>query len=459
MPDTDPDHRLEPPAYEDPEIERPASAAPTERELEEEVPGGSAVRHDPYAALRFRDYQLFSIGGMIATMGTQMQSVAIGWELYERTGHPAALGYVGLVQALPVIALALPAGHIADRFERRTVVLIGLVFLALASLGLALLSARQGPIPLYYLCLFLGGVAHACSDPARSALITQLVPEELLANAITWNSSRWQIASVLGPAMGGIAIAIWHGAFQVYVIDAMGSVVLFFFIFAIRGRKQQKETRAVSLASLMAGIKFVRGTKLILATITLDMFAVLLGGATTLLPVYAKDILHVGPSGLGWLRAAPAIGAVVMALSLTHLPPMRHAGKSLLWAVGGFGVATIVFGLSRNFLLSVFMLILTGAFDNISVVVRHTLVQVLTPDQMRGRVSAVNNVFIGTSNEMGSFESGQVAQWFGPIFSVVFGGIGTILVVLGIASIWPEVKRLGTLESASVGAGTSGSGD
>jgi MFS family permease len=217
-----------------------------------------------------------------------------------------------------------------------------------------------------------------------------------------------------------------------------------------RGRPQSRE--AMGLASLLAGIRFVREQKIVLATITLDMFAVLLGGATALLPVFAKDILHVDASGLGWLRAAPAAGAVCMAMTLAHLPPLRRAGSALLWAVAGFGVATVVFGLSRNFYLSLAMLFATGALDNVSVVIRHTLVQVLTPDYMRGRVSAVNSVFIGTSNELGGFESGLVARLFGPTIAVVSGGIGTALVVLGIAALWPQIRQLRSLDEVALEA-------
>ena len=291
------------------------------------------------------------------------------------------------------------------------------------------------------------------------ALLPQLVPVELLAGAMTWNSGGWQVASMVGPALGGLVIARTGGAMWAYLLDAIGSALIIVLILPIRVPPTPRASEPVTLRSLLAGICFVWRTELILATITLDLFAVLVGGATALLPIFAEDILRVGPVGLGWLRAAPSFGAFLMAMTLAHRPPLRHAGPTLLWAVAGFGAATIVFGLSRDARLSFAMLLLTGALDNISVVVRATLVQLLTPDSMRGRVSAVNAIFIGSSNELGGFESGLTAQLVGPVVSVVAGGIGTILVVLAVALIWPPVRRLGSLHQAGrlEGAGTGGS--
>ena len=437
----------EQPAYERPELNRPASATPTEPELEHELPGAEQLgERDPYAAFRYRDYRLYAIGGTLNALGAQMQSITIGWEIYERTHSALSLGLVGLVQAAPVILLSLPAGQVADRYNRRVILLIALVLSALCSLGLAVLSYAHGPIEWMYLLLLGFGIIGAFSGPVTASILPQLVPAPVFSNAVTWNSTRWQLAATIGPALGGFVIAIGHSAIPVYLITASTTLWFFGFVCALRTRQAERAAETVTFASLLAGIHFVRDSKLILATITMDMFAVLFGGATALLPIFAKDILHVGPSGLGWLRAAPAVGALVMALTLAHLPPMRKAGKSLLWAVAGFGAATIVFGLSRNFWLSLVMLAITGALDNISVVVRHTLVQVLTPDHMRGRVSAVNNMFIGTSNELGEFESGMMAKFFTPAGSVVIGGIGTILVVLGVAALWPQVRGLGALQ-------------
>jgi MFS family permease len=297
-----------------------------------------------------------------------------------------------------------------------------------------------------YLFLFLAGVSRAFNAPARWSLLPEVVPPALLTNAVTWNSSAWQIASVAGPALGGGVIwASGQRAAATYLLTALCCAVCAGLIATIRPRPRPHPARGVSLASLLAGIRFVWTTKVILATITLDLFAVLLGGATALLPVYASDILHVGAAGLGWLRAAPSLGALVMALVLAHRPPLRRAGLTLLWAVAGFGAATVVFGLSRNLILSFAALALVGALDNISVVVRGTLIQVLTPNAMRGRVTAVTTIFIVSSNELGEFESGVTAHYFGPVASVVAGGVGTILVVVAVRFIWPEVGRLGSL--------------
>ncbi len=398
-----------------------------------------------YVALRFKNFRFYIAGTLIAVIGQQMQSVAVGWELYERTGSAMALGWVGLVQALPVILLALPAGHLADWVSRKRIVMSAQVVLAASSLGLAYLSYTQGSVNLIYLLLFLSGVARAFNAPARSALFPQIVPTYAFANAVTWNSSFFEIGSMAGPALGGLVIAILHSATVVYILDAVLSLIRFALVGMIEVNEIRRSCESFSLESLAVGIRFVYRTKIILATITLDLFAVLLGGAATLLPIFAKDILQAGPTALGWLRAAPSIGAFTMAMLQTHLPPMRHAGKTLLWAVAGFGLATIAFGLSSSFPLSFAMLFLTGALDNISVVIRQTLVQTLTPDELRGRVSAVNNVFISSSNELGGFESGLVAKLFGPVFSVVSGGIGTIAVVIWVNLVWPEVRRLRSL--------------
>jgi MFS family permease len=397
--------------------------------------------------LRIADFRHYMLAGMISAVGVQMQSVAVGWELYQRTGSKMDLGLVGLVQFLPLLLLALPAGHAADRYSRKTILLVAQGLLLAASAGLALLSSRQGPVWLIYVCLLLAGIGQAINRPARWSFLPRLVPGDLLSGAVTWNTSGWQTAAVVGPALTGLFLVDENPqtAARVYVADAVCCLVAMALIATIRGRPAPRSTEEVTLRSLVAGFEFVRKSDLILAAISLDMFAVLLGGATVLLPVFAKDILHVGPAGLGWLRAAPAVGASLMALIQAHRPPLRRAGPILLWAVAGFGVATIVFGLSRNPLLSFIMLLLTGALDNISVVVRTTLVQALTPDSMRGRVSAVNGLFIGSSNELGGFESGVTAQLFGPVASVVGGGIGTILVVLAAARIWPRLRQLGAL--------------
>jgi MFS family permease len=378
-----------------------------------------------------------------------MLTVALGWELYNRTGSALVLGGVGLAQVIPLIVFSLPAGHIADRYSRKHVVLAAETVLALASLGLAALSAVRGPLLLIYACLALMGSADAFSNPASSALIAQAIPPELYENATTWRSSSWQLSAVLGPAAGGFLVGALHGATWVYVLNGLAALVSVLLLALMRVRRQQQlPSEEQGLQSLIQGVRFLGRTPVLLAAITLDLFAVLLGGATTLLPIYARNILHVGPFGLGWLQAASSIGAVCMAIVLAHRPPLQRAGRTLLLAVAGFGVATIVFGVSRWFWLSMLMLCLLGALDNISVVVRSTLVLLRTPDEMRGRVGAVNGLFIGTSNQLGGFESGLAAQLFGPIIAVVAGGVGTILVVAAVAWLWPEMRRLTTLKEA-----------
>ena len=397
---------------------------------------------DPYAALRFHDFRLLLSGRFLATLGEQMLGVAVGWELYERTHAPLALGLVGLVQVLPVILLALPAGHIADRFERKRIVLGAETLLALGAIGLTVLSHGRGPLPLVYASLLLIGIANAFGTPASSTLLPQTVPAEVFTNAATWSSSTGQFAAVLGPALSGFIIAASRSATSVYLLVAIATFVVVALTALMRSHQESYSAEAPTLRSMLAGVTFIQRSKVILAAITLDLFAVLFGGAVTLLPIFADDYLHVGAAGLGLMRAAPSIGAVAMALLLAHLPPFKHAGKTLLWAVMGFGVATIVFGVSRSFVLSLVTLALLGALDNISVVIRSTLLLVRVPDELRGRISAVNSVFVGASNELGGFESGVMAALFGPIASVVFGGIGTILVVMAVALIWPEMCKL-----------------
>ncbi len=384
---------------------------------------------------------------MLVLLGTQVQSVALQWEIYERTEQAIALGLVGLVQIVPALLFLLPAGHLADSRDRRGVVTVGMVGTTLTSLALAGASMASAPVWLLYLLLFLDATFLSLARPARSAMLPLIVPEAVFGNAVTWNSSLFQLAMVVGPALGGLVVAWWLPA--AYLFSAAGSTLFAIIMWFIALRPQQRSGSRASLQTLLAGMSFVRRTPLVLAAISLDMFAVLLGGAVYLLPIFAKDILQVGEWGFGLLRAAPAVGALLMALVLAHTPPMRHAGRNLLLAVAGFGLATIIFGVSRSFWLSLVALALTGALDNISVVIRHTLVQLATPDSMRGRVSAVNSVFIGLSNELGGFESGLVAQGFGPVVSVVSGGIGTIAVVAATAVMSPTLRQLDRVDDAA----------
>lgn len=405
---------------------------------------------DPYQSLRLRDYRLLLIGNFIAAMGEQMLTIAIGWELYERTNSAFLLGMVGLVQVFPALILSLYAGHIADRFNRKLIIVITQAILVLASLGLTALSYWHGPLLLIYSCLLLMGIAITFNNPAAVTLPAQIVPEEAFENAATWSSSSWQLATVVGPALGGLVIAVAGSATLVYVLNAVAALVFALLLMPIKIRSsavpaRQKTRERSTWHSLGEGMSFLRRTPIMLGAITLDLFAVLFGGATTLLPIFARDILYVGPEGLGWLRAAPSVGALCVAFLLAHQPPFQRAGRALLLAVAGFGVATIVFGLSRSFWLSLLMLFVLGGMDNISVVIRDTLALTRTPDAMRGRVAAIEGLFVNASNQLGGFESGLTAQLFGPTLSVAGGGVGTIVVVLIVALLWPELRRLRTL--------------
>jgi MFS family permease len=462
---------IDPKSYESPEGERPSVTPPIELERRP---------HDPYAAFRFGGFALFTAGNLLSITGRLMLAVALEWEIYARTHSATALGLVGLVIAVPVVALSLPAGHLADRFSRKQIILVSQIFSALASVALALVSwkhlsippiepLREGnqlltaiagiferhhpifqfddaSIPLMYLLLFIGASARTFSWAARSAFFPTLVSRDAFSNAVTWNNSVFQIGSVVGPAVSGLLVA-YVGFPCVYLLDALCAFSFFFLVLPIRRSTQKREqTEASTWKSLVAGLRFVFRRKVILATITLDLFAVLLGGATALMPIFADQILHRGPVGLGWMRATPAIGAFGMALVVAHLPPMKHAGKTLLWCVTGFGITTILFGLSKVFWLSLGLLFLIGAFDSVSVIIRGSIVQLVTPDEMRGRVSSVNNIFIGTSNEFGALESGLTAALFGPVISVVAGGVGTIIVVLAVALRWPQTRKIGALD-------------
>lgn len=410
--------------------------------------------HDPYAALRIPSYRRYLSGNFLALLGMQMQAVAVGWEVYDRTGSAGQLGLVAFLQFIPVLILGIPAGQLADRFPRKTILSLGVSFLALGSLGLGWISWTQAPLGWMYLCLVINGSAKAIMQPAKGAMLPLLVPKDRFTSAVAWNSSTFELATVLGPGLAGLLLAQWKLPALIYLLEAISSLVFLILLLAVKMRPQAMLRRAASWSDLLDGVRFVWNQKIILGTISLDLFAVLLGGAISLLPVYAISILHVGPEGQGLMRAMPALGAVCTAIAVAHLPPFSRAGRTMLWSVAGFGIATIVFGFSRNFTLSLCMLFLTGVFDNVSVQVRQTLMQLLTPDEMRGRVAAVSGIFIGASNELGGAESGLVASLFerkddityGPTVSVVSGGIGTLLVVLIIAKWFPGVRGYGRLD-------------
>ena len=408
---------------------------------------------DAYAVWRNADYRLYAAGWFLMAFGKMVETVAVGVHVYDQTRSALYLGLIGLVQALPVIVLAIAGGQIADRLDRRRVLMLMLGLSTLVSIGLAAATWYEAPTGWLYLLLGLGAVFQALGSPSRAALLPQIVGPEVFTNAVTWNSSVFQVASVTGPAIGGILLGLCDAS-TAFVLVAFCRLLAFGAITGVRCRPIARATESVSWHSLAAGIRFVWKTKLILATITLDLFAVLFGGATYLFPVFCRDLLGVGDDAVGYLRAADAAGAIAMAVLLAHLPPMRRAGRTMLWAVAGFGAATVIFGLSRSFWLSMAAMFVVGALDNISVVVRHTLVQMLTPDAMRGRVSAVNGVFIVASNDLGGLESGLTAWVFDPVISVVGGGIATILVVIGAARLWPEVLSIGSLHEIRPPDGT-----
>jgi len=408
----------------------------------------TSTTHDAYAAFRIPAYRRYFSGNLIFILGMQMLNVAVGWEMYERTGSALNLGFVGLVQFIPQLALVAVAGHVTDIYNRKHVLMAAVSLTAVAAAVLALNAASGGPIFLMYLCLLAAGTARAFWMPARSALLPRIVPLSIFSNAVSWNTSGFEISSFVGPAMGGFLIH-YGGVTAVYVLNAVLIAGFALLLSRIPYRHERPPESALTLNSLSAGFRFIWKTKVVLSVMMLDMFGVMLGGATALMPIYAKDILGVGASGLGWLLAAPSAGAFTSALTQAHRGPLRRAGRTILLAVTCFGAATIVFGISRSFPLSLAMLFVLGVCDNISVVVRSTLVQMATPDEMRGRVSAMNGLFIGTSNQLGAFESGAVAGLAGPVASVVIGGFGTIVVALVTAWLSPSLRNYGQLGGPS----------
>ncbi len=417
-----------------------------------------AAGNRSYAILRNPDLRLYLVGRLIAIIGQQMLATAIGWELFHRTHRVMALAFVGLTQVLPMILSTLPAGHVADNYNRKRVITSMTLCVSAASLGLTVISYYQAPVLLMYVCLFIMGATRTFLVAASASFLPSLVDRQDLSRAVNWSATTFQLSSIAGPTLAGVLIALaGKHAWPIYAINVCASLVFALMMTKIRIHHVVAAREKMSFRTLLTGFDFVFANKIILGIITLDMFAVLLGGSTALLPVYADLILKVGSVGLGVLQSALPLGAVICTFILAHRPPIQKAGRSLLLAVTAFGVATILFGLSHWFWVSFLMLFICGLVDNISVVVRHTLVQLLTPDDKRGRVSAVNNLFIGTSNEMGEFESGAVAQLFGPIvhntviagtvISVVVGGFGTIGVVIAIALIFPEIRKYGRLDA------------
>lgn len=405
---------------------------------------------DAYAAFSHPDFRRYQLGRFAAVLGTQMASVAVAWHVYELTRRPMDLGYVGLAQFLPAALLSLFTGAVADRYDRRVVVALCHAVIALGWGSLALLSWRARlDLPAVFGVLVVLGTARAFQGPAASALVPNLVPPKLLSSAVAWASTTWQVATIAGPSLGGLCLgAMSPGA--VYLLGAGSALFAMVSTLRVAPRPASAPTREPPTERLLAGIRYVWRTPVVLGSISLDLFAVLLGGAVALLPIFARDILLAGPWALGALRSAPALGAAFMAFWLAHNPIRRHAGRWMFVSVAVFGAATVVFGQSTNIALSVAALALVGASDMVSVVIRQHAVQVATPDAMRGRVSAVNLVFVGASNELGEFESGLTAQFLGPERAVILGGVGTLAVVLAWTRLFPALLRLDRLEDIGV---------
>jgi MFS family permease len=399
------------------------------------------------AAFQFSGFRLYQIARFCIVFCTEMQSVAVGWQVYEITKRPLDLGLTGLVQFLPGMFLFLLAGHAADRFDRRKLLTwcyagygLSSALLLAVTLRFEALHRTETVLPIFAI-LFLVGVVRSFSMPTSRALLPQLVPEEHFQSAVAWNSGIFQCATILGPALGGLVYAVAHGPTLVYAFALCAGTVSVLTTLKIQIQSKPRPREPFTTQTVLAGFRYLWTHKLVLGSISLDLFAVLLGGAVALLPVYAKEILRTGPWGLGLLRSAPGIGAGLMAFLIAYQPIRRRAGAMMLWCVAGFGVFTIVFGLSRSLVLSLISLVLVGASDMVSVVVRGVLIQLDTPDEMRGRVNAVDMIFIGASNELGEFESGLAAQWLGAVPAVVLGGIGTIVVVLLWAWLFPELRK------------------
>src|SRR5580700_8529016 len=399
------------------------------------------------AAFQFSGFRLYQIARFCIVFCTEMQSVAVGWQVYEITHRPLDLGLTGLAQFLPGVLLFLLAGHVADRFDRKNLLTLCYVGFAISSALLLLVALnveylhRAGSVAPIFAILCLVGAVRSFSMPASRALLPQLVPEEQFQSAVACNSSIFQFATILGPAMGGVLYAFFRGPAAVYATALSAGTIAVLTTLRIKVQSPPRMREPFSLKTVFAGFHYIWDHKLVFGSISLDLFAVLLGGAVALLPVYAREILMTGPWGLGILRSAPGVGAAAMAVYLAHKPLRGRVGAKMLWCVAGFGVFAILFGVSSSLTLSLIALVFVGATDMVSVIVRSTLIQVTTPDEMRGRVNAVDMVFIGASNEFGEFESGLTAQWFGTVPAVVLGGIGTILVTLGWAWLFPELRN------------------
>ena len=406
----------------------------------------------PYAALQIRDFRLFISARFMVTLAIQIQAVVVGWQVYEITKDPLSLGLIGLAEAIPSIAVSLYAGHVADVVERKKIIVICIATLLVCSSALLFFTLPLGSFVItygvfpIYAVIFISGIARGFITPAIFSFMPQLIPRTLYANAITWNSTLWETAAIGGPALGGFLFGFF-GITAAYAVDVLLTLAGLLLALGVASKPLPPESEEAGIwQKIKAGLKFVFSNQIILGAISLDLFAVLFGGAVALLPIFASEILQVGPQGLGILRSAPAIGALLVALYITHHPIKKNMGAILLWCVAGFGLCMIGFGISTSFWLSLFFLVASGGFDCVSVIIRGTLLQTLTPENMKGRVSAVNNIFIGSSNEIGAFESGVAARLLGVVPSVIFGGCMTIGVVAVTARVAKSLRKLQKLE-------------
>lgn len=405
--------------------------------------------HDPLAALRIPDYRRFAAGFACGSTGLQVMNTAVAWEVWQRTHDPMALGIMGLCRALPVVALALYAGHVADTRDRRAIVALTQAGFAAVAVGFAALSWAQAPVWWFYALLVASACIRAFNGPARQSFLPLIAPDGIFQNVVTYQSGIFQFAAIAGPLLAGQLIDALPAMWPVYLVTAAGCAVFAVAVAATSPRPSPRGSRAPSMEAMLAGMRHMWRERPVFGAILLDMLAVIFGGATALLPQITDEVLGGGPVLLGVLRAAPYAGALAMAGFLAFRPDFRRAGPVLLWSVAVFAAATIWFGLATAPWVAVLALAVAGAADNVSVVIRHVLVQMRTPDALRGRVGAVNTMFIECSNELGGFESGLVAKFFGPVASVVSGGIGTLVVLAGIAAAVPQLRRLGRIERVS----------
>ena len=426
--------------------------------------GANAVAHGTApagvaaSAFRSRDFRLYQAARLCVILGAEAQSLAVAWQVYQLTHSALSLGYTGLALFLPGLFFMLPAGHVADRYDKRYVILACYGLQALCTVALLWIALHPiTSITPIYAVLFLIGTGRCFSGPAASAMIPMLVPKDDFVNAVTWGATIYQTANATGPLVGGLlftatfaTLGRWKGAPIVYVFTLAMLFSFMVFVSMIRVRATTSEKKAFSMKTVLAGLKYVAETKLLLGSISLDLFAVLLGGAVALLPIFAHDVLHAGAKGLGLLRAMPSLGALVVSLTLIFRPIQRRAGKLMLVCVGIFGAATVLFGLSRSMWVSMVALLLVGASDMVSVVIRSSVLQLATPPEMRGRVSAVNWLFIGASNEFGEYESGLTAHWWGAVPAVVIGGIGSLVVTAISAVAFPALRRANQLTAESL---------